>query len=66
MGFLYGGVSVVFIELIGFIGFILLLDFEKEVFVGIEINVNYIGGMCFGMVKVIGRIVYVGKWMYFW
>tara|TARA_B100000508_G_scaffold141093_1_gene146653 strand:- start:177214 stop:177630 length:417 start_codon:yes stop_codon:yes gene_type:complete len=66
MGLLHGGASAALIESIGSMGSTLLLDVEKEVPVGIEINANHVGGMTSGTAKAIGKIVHAGKRTHVW
>lgn len=66
MGLLHGGASAALIESIGSMGSTLLLDVEKEVPVGIEINANHVGGMKSGTAKAIGKIVHAGKRTHVW
>lgn len=66
MGLLHGGASAALIESVGSMGSTLLLDIEKEVPVGIEINANHVGGMKSGLVKAVGKIVHAGKRTHVW
>lgn len=66
MGLLHGGASAALIESIGSMGSSLLLDLEKEVPVGLEINANHVGGMRSGLLKAIGKIVHAGKRTHVW
>lgn len=66
MGLLHGGASAALIESIGSIGSTLMLDVEKEVPVGIEINANHVGGMTSGLVKAVGKVVHAGKRTHVW
>jgi 1,4-dihydroxy-2-naphthoyl-CoA hydrolase len=66
MGLLHGGASAALIESIGSMGSSLLLDLEKEVPVGLEINANHVGGMKSGVLKAIGKIVHAGKRTHVW
>ena len=66
MKLLHGGASAALIESIGSMGSTLLLDLEKEVPVGIEINANHVGGMSSGLVKAVGKIVHAGKRTHVW
>src|SRR5690554_6352990 len=58
--------EVLGIQSIGSMGSTLLLDIEKEVPVGIEINANHVGGMSSGLVKAVGKIVHAGKRTHVW
>ncbi len=66
MGLLHGGASAALIESIGSMGSTLLLDVEKEVPVGVEINANHVGGMRSGTAKAIGKVVHAGKRTHVW
>jgi 1,4-dihydroxy-2-naphthoyl-CoA hydrolase len=66
MGLLHGGASAALIESIGSMGSSLILDLQKEVPVGVEINANHVGGVKSGMVKGIGKIVHGGKRTHVW
>lgn len=66
MGLLHGGASAALIESIGSMGSTLMLDVEKEVPVGIEINANHVGGMRSGMARAVGKIVHAGKRTHVW
>ncbi|MGM0477673.1 MAG: hotdog fold thioesterase [Bacteroidota bacterium] len=66
MGLLHGGASAALIESIGSMGSTLLLDVEKEVPVGIEINANHVGGMQSGTARAVGKIVHAGKRTHVW
>jgi 1,4-dihydroxy-2-naphthoyl-CoA hydrolase len=44
-GLLHGGASAALIESIGSMGSVLLIDLEKEIPVGLEINANHISGV---------------------
>ncbi len=66
MGLLHGGASAALIESIGSMGSTLLLDLNKEVPVGIEINANHISGVKSGTVQAIGKIVHAGKRTHLW
>lgn len=66
LGLLHGGASAALIESIGSMGSTLLLDIEKEVPVGLEINANHLGSVKEGSVKGVGKIVHVGKRTHVW
>ena len=66
MGLLHGGASAALIESIGSMGSTLLLDVDKEVPVGVEINANHVGGMKSGTAKAVGKIVHAGKRTHVW
>ncbi len=66
MGLLHGGASAALIESIGSMGSVLLIDPEKEIPVGLEINANHVGGVKSGKVKAIGKVVHAGKKTHVW
>lgn len=66
MGLLHGGASMALIESIGSMGSTLLIDLEKELPVGLEINANHISGVRSGFVRAIGKIVHAGKRTHLW
>ncbi|MBC9812666.1 PaaI family thioesterase [Crocinitomicaceae bacterium CZZ-1] len=65
-GLLHGGASAAVIESIGSMGSVLLIDIEKEVPVGLEINANHIAGVRDGFVIATGKIVHAGKRTHVW
>lgn len=66
MKLLHGGASAALIESIGSMGSTLMIDVEKEVPVGIEVNGNHVGGMSSGLVKAVGKVVHAGKRTHVW
>ena len=66
IGLLHGGASAALIESIGSMGSVLLIDVEKEVPVGLEINANHIAGIKDGFVVATGKIVHAGKRTHVW
>jgi 1,4-dihydroxy-2-naphthoyl-CoA hydrolase len=66
MGLLHGGASAALIESIGSMGSSLILDLQKEVPVGVEINANHVGGLKSGLVRGVGKIVHAGKRTHVW
>ncbi len=66
MGLLHGGASAALIETIGSMGSVLLIDIEKEVPVGLEINANHLGSVRSGSVLATGKIVHAGKRTHVW
>lgn len=66
MGLLHGGASAALIESIGSMGSVLLINPDKEVPVGLDINANHIGGVKSGKVKAVGKIVHAGKKTHVW
>lgn len=65
-GLLHGGASAALIESIGSMGSVLLIDMEKELPVGVEINANHVGGIKSGFVIATGKIVHAGKRSHVW
>lgn len=66
MGLLHGGASAALIESIGSMGSVLLIDVDKEVPVGLDINANHLGGVKSGFVVATGKIVHAGKRTHVW
>lgn len=66
MGLLHGGASMALIESIGSMGSTLLIDIDKEVPVGLEINANHVAGIRSGYVKAVGKIIHCGKSTHIW
>ena len=66
MGLLHGGASAALIESIGSMGSALILDLEKEVPVGVEINANHRSGVRTGYVVAEGKLVHAGKRTHVW
>ena len=65
-GLLHGGASAALIESIGSMGSVLLIDVQKEIPVGLEINCNHISGVRDGFVVATGKIVHAGKRTHVW
>ncbi|MCO5259290.1 MAG: PaaI family thioesterase [Crocinitomicaceae bacterium] len=65
-GLLHGGASAALIESIGSMGSVLLIDIEKEIPVGLEINANHIAGVKDGFVVATGKIIHAGKRTHVW
>lgn len=66
MGLLHGGASAALIESIGSMGSTLMLDLDKEVPVGVEINANHVSGAKDGHVIATGKIVHAGRRTHLW
>lgn len=66
MGLLHGGASMALIESIGSMGSTLLIDLEKEVSVGLEINANHVSGIRSGYVRAVGKIIHAGNRTHIW
>jgi 1,4-dihydroxy-2-naphthoyl-CoA hydrolase len=65
-GLLHGGASMALIESIGSMGSSLLLDTNREMPVGIEINANHVRGVTSGHVLGKGKLVHAGKRTHLW
>ena len=66
MGLLHGGASMALIESTGSMGSTLLIDLEKEVPVGLEINANHVSGIRSGYVRAVGKIIHAGNRTHIW
>lgn len=65
-GYLHGGASCVLAETIGSVGSALVIDQEKQICVGIEINANHLRSVTEGSVTAIARPVQLGKSFHVW
>ena len=66
MGILHGGASAALIETVGSMGSTLLIDLEKEVPVGLEINCNHVRSVNSGFVLATGTLVHCGRRTHVW
>ena len=66
MGILHGGASAALIETVGSMGSTLLIDLEKEVPVGLEINCNNVRSVKSGFVLATGTLVHCGRRTHLW
>ena len=66
MGILHGGASAALIETVGSMGSTLLIDLEKEVPVGLEINCNHVRSVKSGFVLATGTLVHCGRRTHVW
>ena len=66
MGILHGGASAALIETVGSMGSTLLIDLEKEVPVGLEINCNHVRSVKSGFVLARGTLVHCGRRTHLW
>lgn len=66
MGILHGGASAALIETVGSMGSTLLIDLEKEVPVGLEINCNHVRSVKSGFVLATGKLVHCGRRTHLW
>lgn len=65
-GLLHGGASAALIESIGSMGSVLLIDLNKKLPVGLEVNANHVGGIKSGAVIATGKLVHHGKSTHLW
>jgi 1,4-dihydroxy-2-naphthoyl-CoA hydrolase len=65
-GVLHGGASVALAETVASLGAYTLVDQEKEIVVGLEINANHIRSVRDGKVTAIGTILHRGKSTMVW
>jgi 1,4-dihydroxy-2-naphthoyl-CoA hydrolase len=65
-GLLHGGASMALIESIGSMGSSLLLESEREMPVGIEINANHLRSVSSGFVRGTGKVIHAGKRTHLW
>jgi len=66
LGILHGGASVVLAETVGSIASNLIVDPEKFVGVGLEVNANHLRPVKDGMVKAICRPLHIGAKTHVW
>lgn len=66
MGLLHGGASAALIETIGSMGSLLLIDNEKQLAVGLEVNANHVNGIKAGHVLAKGTVIHAGKKTHLW
>lgn len=66
MGLLHGGASAALIETIGSMGSLLLIDNEKQLAVGLEVNANHVNGIKTGHVLAKGTVIHAGKKTHLW
>jgi 1,4-dihydroxy-2-naphthoyl-CoA hydrolase len=65
-GLLHGGASVALAETVASVGAFELVDKEKEVVVGLEINANHIRAKKDGLVTAVGTVLHQGKTTMVW
>lgn len=65
-GLLHGGASVALAETVASIGAYELVDQEKEMVVGLEINANHIRAKRDGVVKAVGTVLHKGRKTMVW
>lgn len=66
LGLLHGGASAALIESIGSMGSTLVLDLEKQVPVGLEVNANHVGSVKEGYVVAKGVLIHKGSRTHVW
>lgn len=65
-GLLHGGASAALAETVGSVASSLLIDTEKQICVGIEINCNHIRGKRTGTVKATAKALHTGVSTHVW
>jgi 1,4-dihydroxy-2-naphthoyl-CoA hydrolase len=65
-GLLHGGASVALAETVASVGAFELVDKEREVVVGLEINANHIRAKKDGLVTAVGTVLHKGKTTMVW
>ncbi|EDL63448.1 ComA operon protein 2 [Bacillus sp. SG-1] len=65
-GFLHGGASVALAETVASVGAVQLIDLEKEICFGLEINANHIKAKKDGMVTATATVIHQGKSTMVW
>jgi 1,4-dihydroxy-2-naphthoyl-CoA hydrolase len=65
-GLLHGGASVVLAETLGSTAAMLVIDMEKEITVGLDINANHIRGARGGLVTGTAKTIHLGRTTQVW
>ncbi|HVI47372.1 MAG TPA: hotdog fold thioesterase [Chitinophaga sp.] len=65
-GLLHGGASVALAETIGSMASALIIDQEKQICVGMEINANHVRGVKEGYVHATAKPVHIGSTSHVW
>ncbi|MGE8207543.1 hotdog fold thioesterase [Heyndrickxia sp. NPDC080065] len=65
-GYLHGGASVALAETVASVGATAIIDLEKEICFGLEINANHIRSKRDGVVTAIAEVVHRGKSTQVW
>ena len=65
-GLLHGGASVALAETVGSFGSALIIDREKFICVGLDINANHIRGVKTGLVTAVGTPIHIGNSTHVW
>ncbi len=65
-GLLHGGASAALAETVGSVASALIIDTEKQICVGLEINANHVRGVREGYVHAIARPLHIGSGTHVW
>ncbi len=65
-GYLHGGASVALAETVASVGTANLIDLDKEICFGLEINANHIKSKQDGVVTAVGEVVHKGRTTMVW
>ena len=65
-GLLHGGASVALAETAGSVGSSLIIDSEKQICMGLDINANHVKGVREGYVHAIARPLHIGSTTHVW
>lgn len=65
-GLLHGGASAALAETVGSIASALIIDQEKQICVGMEINANHVRGIRSGYVHAIAKPLHIGATSHVW
>ncbi len=65
-GLLHGGASVALAETVGSVGAALVIDPEKFICVGLDINANHVRSVKSGVVTAIGHPLHIGATTHVW
>ncbi|MFC5464324.1 hotdog fold thioesterase [Lederbergia graminis] len=66
VGYLHGGASVALAETVASIGAAALIDLDKEICFGLEINANHIRSKQEGLVTAVAEVLHQGKSTMVW
>ncbi|WP_343702253.1 hotdog fold thioesterase [Chitinophaga sp.] len=65
-GLLHGGASAALAETVGSVASALIIDPEKQICVGLEINANHLRGVREGYVHAVARPLHIGSGTHVW
>ncbi|WP_119079313.1 hotdog fold thioesterase [Chitinophaga alhagiae] len=65
-GLLHGGASAALAETVGSVASALIIDPEKQICVGLEINANHVRGVREGYVHAVARPLHIGSGTHVW